>query len=270
VKVALCSCQFEKKKEGFKKAKADYKITQLGELPAALNESSGLAQGSSKNTYWTHNDSGNAAELYLVNKKGELEETLTLSNLKNDDWEDLAQDNKGNLYIADVGNNAHDRRDLKIYKIRPDSPQTYETISLRYADQQAFPSPVRNFDCEAVAWHGGKLYLFSKNWSQTNHTVKLYALPDKAGEYTLWPQDSTQIKTMVTGADVSPDGRTLALMTYGKVVLYDISGGVNFNKPLDCIKTAHGQTEAILFVNNTDFVFTNEKKRSLYLAKKKK
>lgn len=269
VKVALCSCQFENKKMGAKKTKTAYKITQLGQLPSALRETSGLAHGPTHDSFWTHNDGGNPAELYQINTNGTLQETLPLPHLTNTDWEDLAEDNQGNLYIADIGNNAQQRQNLRIYKLNPNTPQRYETIGLRYADQEAFPSPTRNFDCEAMAWHKGKLYLFSKNWSRTNHTVKLYTLPDTPGEYALWPQDSTTIDAMVTGADISPDGQKLALVTYGKVLLFDISEGVNFNKPLECIKTGHGQTEAVLFLNNDDFIFTNEKKRGLYLVKKR-
>jgi len=100
--------------------------------------------------------------------------------------------------------------------------------------------------------------------------VKLYSLPDSAGDYQVYPQDSVYSKSMVTAADISPDGRTLALLTYGKVLFFDVSKGINFKKPTYCLKIGRGQTEAILFVNNDDFIFTNERDRDLYLVKKKK
>lgn len=268
VKVSLCDCYSDRRKNGFGRGERVYQISEAGKLSPLLSELSGLARGQRKNTFWAHNDGGNPAELFEIEMSGKIVSKLELPQLKNIDWEDLAQDSDGNLYVADLGNNQNQRRDLQLHKFNPEKPQIVETIQVRYADQKMFPPLVnqRNFDCEAVAWHGGKLYLFSKNRSKTNHFVKMYSLPAQAGNYALSPQDSIYSRTMVTAADISPDGRTLALLTYGKVLLFDISAGVNFSKPLRCLKTGHGQTEAIAFINNQEFVFGNERKRNLYLV----
>jgi WD40 repeat protein len=270
IHVSSCNCSSERKKSGFVAAKADYKIETVGKLPKNLNESSGLARvKGSENTYWTHNDGGNTSELYEINKKGEEISRVNFPTLPNIDWEDLAQDNNGNVFIADIGNNANNRRDLKIYKVNPTKPEAVETIGISYADQREFP-PLRkdqNYDCEAVVYHQKKLYLFSKNRSADDKFVKMYVFPAEAGSYSAAPADSIYIKTMVTSADISPDGRTLALLSYGKVFLFDISEGLNFRKPTSCIKIGRGQSEAIAFVNNTDFMFTNEHQRNIYMAR---
>ena len=99
--------------------------------------------------------------------------------------------------------------------------------------------------------------------------VKMYAVPDAAGSYEASPQDSVYSHAMVTGADVSPDGKTLALLTYGKVLLFDIAQGMNLEYPTHCLKIARAQTEAIVFVNNTDFVISNERKGKLWKVTKK-
>ena len=190
----------------------------------------------------------------------------------NKDWEDIAKDDRGNLYLADVGNNANNRRDLVIYKFHPLTPERVESIRVRYANQRTFPPAADslNFDCEAVVWYQNTLYLFSKNRSKTNRMVKMYAVPDAAGSYEAVPQDSLYSHAMVTGADVSPDGKTLALLTYGKVLLFDIAQGMNLQHPTQCLKIARAQTEAIVFVNNTDFVISNERKGELWKVTKKK
>lgn len=271
LRVALCDCHNERKNEGFSRGKRLYKMEKTGTLPVAVNETSGLALGSKTGNFWTLNDSGNPAELYEVDAVGNLISQLKLPKLKNSDWEDLAQDNKGNLFIADVGNNGNQRKDLTIYKVNPKTPDSFETIRLRYADQTAFPPlpEQRNFDCEATVWHQNKLYLFSKNRSKTNRYVKLYSIPDGEGTYVASSSDSVYSKAMVTAADISPDGKTLALLTYGKVMLFDVEEGLNFNKPTQCIKTGKGQTEALVFVNNTDFVITNERKAEMWSIKRK-
>ena len=271
LRVALCDCHNERKNEGFSRGKSLYKMEKTGTLPIAVNETSGLAPGSKSGNLWTHNDSGNPAELYEVDAVGNLMMQLKLPKLINTDWEDLAQDNKGNLFIADIGNNSNQRKDLTIYKVNPKTPDNFETIRLSYADQIAFP-PLpneRNFDCEATVWYKNKLYLFSKNRSKTNRYVKLYSIPDSEGTYVAISSDSVYSKAMVTAADISPDGKTLALLTYGKVLLFDVEEDLNFNKPRHCIKTGKGQTEAIVFVNNTDFVITNERKAEMWSIKRK-
>ena len=64
----------------------------------------------------THNDSGGEASLYYLSKKGEIKYKRKISSAKNKDWEDITRDDKY-IYIADMGNNFNNRKDLKIYKI---------------------------------------------------------------------------------------------------------------------------------------------------------
>ena len=271
VKVSLCSCLPEQGKSGFERGKSQYKITKIGQFPTEISESSGLARVKGKSTFWTHNDGGNSPELFEVEQSGKIISKVPLPKLRNEDWEDLAEDEAGNIFIADIGNNNNARRNLTIYKVNPNKPEDFQTIQLKYADQIAFPPPLnaKNFDCEAMVYQKGKLYLFSKNRSLTNHYVKIYELPAVAGNYSVSPQDSIFIKSMVTAADISPDQNTLALLSYGKVFLFDISEGLNFKKPKLCIKIGKGQAEAIVFINNQDFIISNENKRNLYLVKKK-
>ena len=271
VKVSLCNCLSEQHKSGFERGKPQYKITKIGQFPPEISESSGLAQVKGRNTFWTHNDGGNMPELFEVEQSGKIISKVPLPNLRNEDWEDLAEDQAGNLFIADIGNNNNSRQNLVIYKINPNKPDDFQTIHFKYTDQTAFPPQLnaKNFDCEAVVYQKEKLYLFSKNRSLTNHYVKLYELPAVAGNYSVSPRDSIFIKSMVTSAAISPDQSTLALLSYGKIFLFDISTGLNFKKPKLCIKIGKGQAEAILFINNQDFIITNEHKRNLYLVKKR-
>jgi hypothetical protein len=268
-KVALCDCHTERRISGFANGRAEYEVRKIGTLPVQATETSGLANRKGHGTFWTHNDGNNPSELYEIDNKGKLISTLVLPQIKNVDWEDMAEDDTGNVYLADLGNNYNSRQDLRIYKFNPARLDTIGIISIRYGDQKSFPPAknAQNFDCEAVAWHAGKLYLFSKNRSKSDKLVKMYSVPDRVGDYVAMPQDSVLISTMVTGADVSPDGKLLGLMTYGKAFLFDISDGkLSLQKPTFCIKTGHGQTESILFINNRDFIFTNERQRGLYLV----
>jgi hypothetical protein len=259
VKTVFCTCQPDHRINDFKKVRSYYKISKIGKLPPVASESSGLASGSSPGSFITHNDSGGKAELYEFDLSGKLIATKTVPSARNRDWEDLAKDRQGYYYVGDFGNNGVPRDQFEIYKIADEQPIS-EKISFRYANQlsSARVNGKPSFDCESLFYFRDNLYLFSKNWDK-NKFVKLYQLPAKAGNYTLTPTDSIQINSQVTAADVSPDGKTFALLTYGKVLLFEIENNhIDFKKPQGCFRLVRKQAEAILFLNNTDMLLTNE------------
>jgi len=79
-------------------------LTYVVKLPKDLKENSGLV-AYTENTAWGIEDSGNSYNIYKINFDGEILKTLEVKNAKNKDWEDLAKDDEGNLYIGDFGNN---------------------------------------------------------------------------------------------------------------------------------------------------------------------
>jgi hypothetical protein len=262
-----CSCSPEVKNSDFKKGKSLYDVSEIGEMPRLINESSGLV-ANADGSLWTHNDSGGASEIYRIDAKGNLLETKAIQ-AQNTDWEDICKDKSGTIFIGDFGNNAQNRRDLCVYKIGNDKT---EKISFQYGNQTVFDTEniAQNYDCEAFFWFKNKLYLFSKNWAKKDKGVKLYELPETAGNFTLYPKDSIYIKAQVTAASVNPAGTEFALMTYGKLFFFGIENNeINFKKPLYCIKISKKQTEAIAYINDTDLILSNEQ-RDLFLVKKNK
>jgi hypothetical protein len=234
-----------------------------------VNESSGLARRTTDGqSVWTHNDGGGRPTLYGVSlaKPGKLLDSLPFPQLQNVDWEDLAQRDSSRLFIADLGNNANNRPDLVIYSVDPTRATSIETIRLRYADQTTFPPQARNFDCEAIFYRTDSLFLLSKN--RSGHMVRLYGLPARSGNYALNPLDSVFIKSMVTGAAISPErdggpGKTLAVLTYGKVLFFDLSDrtATRLNRPTGCLRLPRGQAEAITFLTPNELLITNERGR---------
>lgn len=270
LRLSFCTCQPEVKQSGFNTVQDGYEITRIGELPTVVEESSGMVLASGKPSFWVHNDSGSPPEIYEVDLQGTLLSTLYVKGVRNVDWEDIARDDEGNLYIGDFGNNNSDRRDLAVYRINPRTADV-DRISFRYADQTAFP-PVkteRNFDCEAMFFHRDSLYLFSKNWG-TDDRVRMYVLPAQPGDYTVAPRDRVYLNSEVTAADISPDGKTFALLSYGKLFFFGVENGqINFNRPLDCVKVARNQTESVTFVNDSDVLITNEQRKIYYVRRRK-
>ncbi|MBL7828751.1 MAG: hypothetical protein JNJ57_19100, partial [Saprospiraceae bacterium] len=186
------------------------------ELPSGLKEVSGITRTAS-GTLWMHNDSHNPPELFSVDPySGRTLEVKKLP-VPNLDWEDLASDTKGNLYIGDFGNNYNKRKNLRIYIYRPESG-ALDSIKFSYPDQKAFPPEHAtdwNFNMEACVFFNDSLHLFSKNVFKGNFFTKHYVLPAKPGVYVAELRDSLRINNrVITGAAISRDGKTLALTGY--------------------------------------------------------
>jgi WD40 repeat protein len=200
-------------------------LREIASLPTVLKEASGL-EITGSGLLWTHNDE-RFSLLYGMDTLGNIIKTVHL-NHPNDGWEDLARDEKGNVYIGSFGNNKNERKNLRIYKLT-DPERITETVSnagvikYHYADQHAFPPSQgsKNFDVDAFVSLGDSLYLFTKNRTQpfTGYS-KVYRLPQEPGEYeavlydSIYLGDGPMIDYWVTSADVSPDGKWLALLSH--------------------------------------------------------
>jgi hypothetical protein len=257
----LCGCSVDQKREGFEVRARDYVIERVGKMnKEEVMESSGIELTGDGN-FWTHADGGNLPVLYKVDATGKLLKVLQVPNTANQDWEDLARDDQGHIFIGDFGNNENKRHNLRIFRVNEQNTSQVDTIQFAYADQKMFPPKKadRNFDCEAFFYHRDNLYLFTKDRGRKD-LVKVYKVPAQPGSYEAVAIDSIQISTMITAADISPDGSKIALLGYGNIYICDVKGRDDFfggNKY--CIpfeKT--GQAEALVFINNSDFVFTNE------------
>lgn len=185
-------------------------------LPAAIREVSGMTR-TPEGAFWLLNDSRNPPELFRVDPHtGALLETRKLP-VPNRDWEDLTSDNSGHLYIGDFGNNKNARQNLCVFRYHP-ANGTLDSIQFRYPDQDAFPPDDErawNFNCEAMVFFRDSLHLFSKNVFKGNFVTKHYVLPAQPGNYVAILRDSLILKNrVVTGAALSPDGRTLAITSY--------------------------------------------------------
>jgi hypothetical protein len=254
MKTVLCSCASEESR-GFENIRSDSQIIKLANLPEKLTESSGLARAS-ENSFWTLNDSGGKDELYEIDEKGRIISTQKIKGAKNIDWEELAEDDKGNIYIGDFGNNSQNRKNLVIYKVKEGKNKK---IEFEYKDQKKFPAESENFDCEAFFWFKDELHLFTKGKEDKKLITKHYVIPDSPGKYSVSPKQKLELHEAVTAADISPDETKLALLTYGKILIFGIENEeINFEHPLECLKTRRKQTEALLFVTNSEIIFTNE------------
>lgn len=258
-----------------------------------LEEMSGIAQSSrSKDVYWTHNDGGDSARIFAIKLDGSVVspasgdyQGIAIDGAKNVDWEDITRDGK-TLYVDDLGNNNNARRDLCVYAIREPDPASdlgaklLKRIPVAYPDQKEFPGNEWLYDCEAIFVFRHKLYLLTKQRSAAAPHMPLdgtalYRLDSMNPDKTNVPKrvdSKDQLGGWVTGAAMSPNGKTLAVLCQypqQSVWLFETpkTGDRFLSAPSRRIQfTGAQQCEGIGFVDNDHVVINNEQRELFTLA----
>jgi len=241
-------------------------------LNKKMNETSGLIFFD--NSAWTFNDSGGKPEIYRVNPDdGKIAQKLIIENADNKDWEDITQDDDY-IYIGDFGNNAGNRKDLKIYKVKKDQLDdgknitvSAEIISFKYTDQKSFTVNYRkhDFDCESVISYKDRLLLFSKNWE--NGKTKMYSLSKAPGDYTISTKSGFDVNGLITGADYCEENNKLVFIGYENYenfiyLFQDFNGDILGTEEvyrINIIKLKNAQSEGICFFDKNTILISTEK-----------
>lgn len=207
-------------------------------LDGDLAETSGLAASHAHpDVLWLVEDGGNPARLHAVSRRGRRLASLDVAGVSNTDWEDLAafeRDGRRYLLVADTGDNGGLRRTLLLHAIE-EPARLRDGATLRPAWSIAFRWPDGPRDCEAVAVDParGQVLLVSKK----RRPPELFAVSldpggrgvrtaRRLGRLAGFPaagaalDDTTRLRAQVSAADLSPDGRTLAVLSYGGLLLY--------------------------------------------------
>jgi hypothetical protein len=222
----------------------------VGRLEAkAVSESSGIvASRKHPGVFWTHNDSGNSPEIFAVDKSGKLLARYTVDE-ENIDWEDIAIDDEGHLYIGDIGNNNEARKHAFVYRLDEPDPARGDpggrgeklkptaTWKLKYPGGRD-----GRFDAESLFVWKGRGYVISKLLTLRYATIYGFDLDpqrqasskkkkddddgDPRETLTLEPVAEIPIRYPVTGADISVDGSRLAVVTVGGPYVLRIDGDV--------------------------------------------
>lgn len=248
------------------------KFNPVASLPSEINETSGLAMRFGK--LWTINDSGDGAFLYKLNVSNQFIETkLKVTDAVNYDWESLAQDD-ANLYIADCGNNAGKREKFQIYQVpwheidvAPNGSRlSSERINVSFAGQHGyFEAYEHNYDCEAITVVENKLWMFSKNWADSQ--TQLYQAEIGVTPQTLSPIQTLPVNGLITAVDYyAPTGR-LALLGYSKqrlfghafIWLFDVVGDkIDLSRAQYYELPEYAQWEGLIWKNDKTLLISAE------------
>jgi hypothetical protein len=214
----------------------------------AINESSGLvASRRNPGLYWTHNDSGDGPFLYCLGNRGESCGTWSVAGAENRDWEDIAAGpgpvaDRPYLYVGDIGDNLGDQQQVTVYRVpepevRPEQATTNRSApaTTEQADVLRLRYPDGPHNAEALLVHPqtGDLYVVAKEAAPAVYVARA---PLRAGavnplvQLAVLSVGAGDARTgLVTGGDISPDGRHVALCTYGDGYELEVPSGASFD-----------------------------------------
>jgi hypothetical protein len=203
-----------------------------------------------------HDDGGNPARLFAVRRDGERIATFRLEGVPKTDWEDISAfrlDGRDYLLIADTGDNGGLRKTLQLHIV--EEPARLVNARVRPAWSIVFRWPDGARDCEAVTVDAAsrRVLLVSKK----RQPPELFTLPlartddvevaERAGHLRL-PDDlatpapegaPTPLQAQVTAADVAPDGRALAVITYRHLLIWPRRGDEDWDAAVAHAPKAH-------------------------------
>ncbi len=263
----LYACSLKSQETNFK---------EVFTLDKKHTEVSGMIFHAPTQKLWMLQDKGNPSELYVYSADGTFENTVTVNNQENTDWEDLSQDKNGNIYIGNFGNNDNKRKDLRILKvdaatIQFNSVNVSQETTFYYEDQTEFPPKKSNllYDCEAFVATNEAFYLFTKNRSKGfDGTFYVYKVPNKNGSFKA--EKIATLKTCdqykscaITGAALNKNGNEIALLTHDKVLLIPFVNDDSFKQENITIKELghNSQKEAITFKSDNQLFMADESEK---------
>jgi hypothetical protein len=250
-----------------------------------IEEASGLAASiNNPGLLWTQNDSGNPAEIFLIDTLLHVELTCKLNGIKNRDWEDITvgpgpDKSKSYIYVGDIGDNMARYQYKYIYRfVEPVLHPGENEILISDFDTITFQLPDAIKDTEALMINplNKDLYIISKR----ERPVYLYKLtyPYSTNDTITATEVMSLPLSHIVAGDFSHDGKELLIKNYQNVYYWNIPVGETVEealkeKPSILKYKEEPQGEAITFaINHSGFFTLSEKikgeKVSLYFYKR--
>ena len=205
-------------------------------------ECSGLvASQTNPGILWIHNDSGNTARLFALTEDGSLRGTYTIQGAVAYDWEDMAWGPcsvlgwADCLYIGDIGDNAHARERVQIYRIEEplvplEGPPVTETLYGVERFDCEYPDVPHDAEALLVDPEEGIPYIATKGEEGRTAVYRFPATPDPYAIATLELVTDLPTRSWLTAGDVSPDASRVILRNYLTAFDYPRSVGESFEQ----------------------------------------
>lgn len=237
--LVLAACSSSDKKPFDADASPFEEGVPQGSVVQRLEEASGLvASAVNSGMFWTHNDSGHPAEVFLIDSTAQIRMVCTLKGVKNRDWEEIAMgpgpdSTKSYLYVGDIGDNEAKYANKIIYRfeeplLREGNVEIvdFDTLVVKLDDG------VRDSEAFAIDPSDKSLYIFSKR----EDSIRFYQLTYPFDADTLVARyEATLPFHNINAADISPDGSEVLIKDYENVYYWKRAEAETFSQ---CIQRA--------------------------------
>lgn len=237
----------------------------------ARDEVSGLVKSKQiKDVFWVHGDSGTKPRIYRINANGKLVgdkkyKGHKLDGIRNNDWEGIAVDDQGKIIIADIGNNCKCREDLSLVFV--EEPDLTEEKILKgtvypivYPVKEGLINRIIKTtpNAEAIFYLDTVYILTKEEGGRDTRLLKLQS-PKENESNLLVEIEEFDFDSEVTGADISPDKKHLAVLTYRSVWVFPVDGTASFfDGDVRWLRFRANQVESIAFQDNETLIIAEE------------
>jgi hypothetical protein len=202
----------------------------LAELTdSRLKEPSGIAASASNpGLLWTHNDSGNSAQVFLIDEHLDIKLTCKLDGAPNRDWEDITVGpgpvaGKSYVYVGDIGDNFGMFSFKYIYRFEePVLKEGQTEIVITKFDRIVFKLEDGAKDTETLMINPitKNIYVVSKR----ENPVWVYEInsPIQSNDTLVATKFVSLPYTRMVGGDFSANGKELLLKNYQQVFYWKI------------------------------------------------
>ena len=235
--LALLAIACHSKKQEAPTSDSFLKAQALGTLNEKLHEASGLVESiQHPNNFWMLNDSGNPAEVFLVDRKAQTKLVCKLKGIANRDFESIAigrgeDPTKTYVYAGDIGDNnaQYDVKLIYVFEEPADLSSSEVTITNFDTLQIVLPDGKRDSEAMMTDPITGDLYLFSKR----EDSIRLYRVnyPFAKGKIKAEKLATLNFHNIVA-ADMSVDGKEVLIKNYEAIYYWKNENGEPLEKLL--------------------------------------
>ncbi len=242
----------------------------LGKLdPVILKEASGLAASRKyPNFFWTHNDSGNPNDIYLLDSTGKIKAIVVVAQSSNVDWEDIAVapgplSGVSYVYVGDIGDNNENHYASAVYRFpEPDinlgDSVTHFTVNNISRIYFQYPNGAHNAETLMVDPLTKDIYVASKDFTAYIYQATYPQVTDSV--FTMKELAILPLSTLTAG-DISSDGSEILMKNYEQVYYWKRNPGESvisalLREPQTLPYIVEQQGEALCWSINADAYYT--------------
>jgi hypothetical protein len=223
-----------------------------------------------------NNDSGGSSALHASGADGKIIKTVSLNGFQNIDYEAMAlgpcpdRAAESCIYLGDIGDNREWRSSYRIGIFKEKDFWTKNSIMPMSVITYNYPN--QNFNAESmIVTPEGKIIVFTKNKSGVSRIfeVSLNVEVKEIGEIDVKKLTGSEGRNaLLTDASLSPDRKRILLLTYDKIIEFDVSavlkntGRIPIKEEDYAVIQGPGlvQQETITYVTNDSFLVSTETK----------